>query len=113
MASNALLTFVHTRLFDRMLASVPMSDEELQGVQAVLQANPHAGDLVKGTGGARKIRVGVKGRGKSGGARVLYYYAATDATIYLIAAYGKSRTSNLSAAGRAIIRTIIKEELQS
>lgn len=72
-----LLHFIHTADFDESLIDVPMSDEELRVVQQTLQADPNAGDPVAGTGGIRKLRAAVKGKGKRGGARVLYYYVTS------------------------------------
>ena len=104
-----LIQFIHTPLFDESMAAVPMTDEELRSLQNDLQANPEAGNLVRGTGGARKIRVGVERRGKSAGARVIYYYAGRDRTIYLILAFSKKDAATLSQAGKTVIRALIQE----
>ena len=63
-----LVRFIHTREFDECLADLPMTDEELRNVQWTLQCNPEAGDAIPGTGGVRKLRAAVKGKGKRGGA---------------------------------------------
>jgi hypothetical protein len=63
-----LVHFIHTREFDECLADLPMTDEELRDVQRRLQSNPEAGDAIPGTGGVRKLRAAVKGKGKGVGA---------------------------------------------
>lgn len=65
-----------------------LSDFEYAKLQRTLTRNPEVGDLVRETGGARKIRVGLAGSGKRGGARVVYYYQAKH-TIHLLLIYRK------------------------
>ncbi|GJG86025.1 hypothetical protein tb265_12060 [Gemmatimonadetes bacterium T265] len=72
------LTFVETPLFASTAKGV-LSDAELRAMQDALLDDPQAGAVVRGTGGARKLRVALPGGGKSGGARVLYVYAAARA----------------------------------
>jgi mRNA-degrading endonuclease RelE of RelBE toxin-antitoxin system len=91
------------------MASVPMTDADLRAVQVALAQNPEAGDRIPGTGGARKVRTGVKGKRKRGGARVIYYYQAADDTIYLLLLYGKDEADDLSEAGKRILRDILRE----
>jgi hypothetical protein len=104
MQGDRLLHFIHTPDFDDCLIDIPMSDEELREVQQGLQANPEAGSVIRGTGGVRKSRAGAKGRGKSGGARLLYYYVIEHEVIYLLLAYDKSETDNISESGRKVLR---------
>ena len=65
-----------------------------------------AGDLTRGSGGIRKIRWAAKGKGKSGGVRVIYYWAKASEHNYLLALYGKSERSNIDAA---TLRRIAKQ----
>jgi len=106
------LTFVETPLFASTAKSV-LSDEELRAVQDALLEDPQAGAVVRGTGGARKLRVALPGAGKSGGARVLYVYVAARARVYLLLAYPKNVADNVSNAGRKVlaghVRTIQEE----
>ena len=62
-----------------------------------LTRNPENGDLLRGTGGFRKIRMRLPGRGKSGGARVIYYYLSADGIVYLVSLYAKNVQENLTA----------------
>lgn len=74
------------------------SDEELRGLQNFLLSAPDAGDVIPGGSGLRKLRWAVKGRGKRGGARVIYYRHAAGDCIYLICAYVKNVQSDLTQA---------------
>ena len=69
--------------------------------------NPTAGDLLQGTGGARKLRRGAKGKGKSGGARAITFYAGQDVPVFLMAIFGKNEKANLSTAGRNELRDVL------
>ncbi len=108
-AASSLLHFIHTRDFDASLGDVPMGDDELREVQQTLQANPETGDLIPGTGGVRKLRAPAKRRGKRGGARVLYYYVIAARTVYLLLAYDKSETDNISEGGKKVLKALAKE----
>lgn len=93
------LTFVETPLFSSTGKGV-LSDAELRATQEVLLDDPRAGPVIRGTGGARKLRVALPGGGKSGGARVIYVYVAARARVYLLLAYPKNVADNISEAGR-------------
>lgn len=73
-----------------------MSDEERRLLVDYLAYNPLAGDLVQGTGGIRKVRWGLEGRGKRGGARVIYFYHAADMPLFALTAYAKNERADLS-----------------
>lgn len=67
-----VLTFVETRLFTKLVREY-LPDDEYHALQQTLIANPGAGDIVRGSGGVRKLRWNIAGRGKRGGIRVIYY----------------------------------------
>jgi hypothetical protein len=98
------LTFVETPEFHRS-AKGQLTDEQIRAVQDELLENPEGGDLVSGTK-FRKIRISLAGRGKRGGGRVVYYYAARTAKIYLLFCYAKSDTSDLSPAGKKHLQKV-------
>jgi hypothetical protein len=78
--------------------------------QSRLAANPHLGVLIKGGGGIRKVRVAVGSRGKSGGARVIYYWAIRRDVILLLYAYPKNVIANLTPKQIAQLAKVVKEE---
>ena len=100
------LTFVYTAEFDR-LAEGLLTDEELRLVEQQLLVNPRAGAVVRGTGGVRKLRVALSGRGKSGSARIIYLYIAIADRVYFITLYTKSAQADLTAAQKQQMRTLV------
>jgi len=72
-------------------------------------ANPEAGNVIRGSGGIRKLRWGREGRGKRGGMRVIYYYASALSHIYFLTLYRKSEVSDLSRSQIKVLRNLIKQ----
>jgi hypothetical protein len=85
-----------------------MDDEERALVVDYLAFHPAAGDLVPGTGGVRKLRWGLRGRGKRGGARVIYYYHNADVPLFALTTYAKNDRANLSQEDRNDFRRLTK-----
>jgi len=100
--------FVMMPEFDSKWKQMGLSDAELRQLQEELLINPKAGDVIKGTGGLRKLRVAFPGTGKSGGGRVAYVDFTVFDYIYLITAYPKSEKDNLSPKERNEIAKMIK-----
>ena len=78
-----LLTFVETTLFTRLVNDI-VSDDDYAKFQRELARHPEQGDLLEGCGGVRKVRMAARGKGKSGGARIIYLYLRHRQTIYLL-----------------------------
>lgn len=77
-----------------------LSAEEKVCVINYLAAHPAAGDLIRETGGLRKLRWATKGKGKSGGVRVIYYYHNEEIPLFLLTLFSKGEKANLSKAER-------------
>lgn len=83
-----------------------LSDDEYADLQAYLVRRPDAGDRIVQTGGLRKIRWTVQGRGKRGGTRIIYYHVVADAQIRMILIYRKGINDDLTSKEKAVLRRI-------
>jgi mRNA-degrading endonuclease RelE of RelBE toxin-antitoxin system len=99
-------TFIETKLFTRLIGDY-LSDEEYVALQHALMANPDAGDLIRGSGGVRKVRWKTAGRGKRGGIRVIYYLRSQQGQIWMLTVYAK----NVAETIPADVLKRIKEEI--
>jgi hypothetical protein len=105
----SVLTFIETRLFTR-LADEYLGDEGLRLLQEHLLQQPESGDLIKGSGGVRKVRWALPGRGKSGGIRVIYYLRSRQGQLWLLTLYAKNVADSISGAVLRKIKEEIDEE---
>ncbi len=71
-----------------------------------LAVNPTAGDLIPGTGGVRKLRWGLEGRGKRGGARVIYFFHDPGMPLFALTAYAKNERADLTQQDRNDFRKL-------
>jgi hypothetical protein len=106
-ATLPLRHFVWTRVFERTAAAL-LGEAELLALEARLRLNPFAGSTEDQAGGVRKIRVGRPGRGKSAGARVIYYYAGPRDTVYWLLAFGKNVQPSLTAEQKKMLRQMVR-----
>ncbi len=103
------MELIETPTFTRQIASL-LDDEQYRVFQSRLAANPHLGPLIKGGGGIRRVRLAVGSQGKSGGARVIYYWAVQRHLILLLFAYPKNVTADLTPKQIAQLARVVKEE---
>jgi hypothetical protein len=89
------ITVVETPAFLSAVRKL-MDTEERHLLVDYLANHPTAGDLIPGTGGVRKLRWGLEGRGKRGGARVIYFHHNTDIPVFALTAYAKNEQANLT-----------------
>ena len=85
-----------------------MAEADREALIDYLPRNPTAGDLVKGTGGVRKLRWRLDDRGKRGGARVVYFYHGPDTPLFVLTAYAKADRADLSQKERNEFRSLTK-----
>jgi hypothetical protein len=83
-----------------------MTDEERALLVEYLAYNPTSGDLIPGTGGVRKLRWGLEGRGKRGGARVVYFHHDVGMPLFALTAYAKNERADLSQQDRNDFRQL-------
>jgi len=89
-----VFAFIETKLFTRLFDQI-FSDEDLARLQGFLIENPETGDVVPGSGGVRKMRWAIPGRGKRGGLRIIYYLRSRQGQIWLLTLYPKSETDSI------------------
>ncbi|EMG3685312.1 type II toxin-antitoxin system RelE/ParE family toxin [Serratia sp. IR-2025] len=99
------MIFIETPIFTEDVLTL-LSDEEYREFQLYLAENPTAGDVIKETGGLRKVRWASGGKGKRGGVRVIYYYKLSESQIRLLVIYKKGIKDDLSADERRALRAL-------
>ncbi|MGQ0816356.1 MAG: type II toxin-antitoxin system RelE/ParE family toxin [Gemmatimonadota bacterium] len=102
------MELVETLVFTRQVTQ-QFGDEEYRGLQLFLLAHPDAGPVIPRSGGLRKVRWRLQGRGKRGGARIIYYWSFAEDRIYLLFLYPKNVQADLTAAQITILRKLIAE----
>ncbi len=105
--------FIMTEQFDFAWKELNLGDGELRELQEEILLDPAKGDVIKGTGGLRKIRFKYKGKGKRSGVRVLYVDFKIVDKIYLITAYDKGSIDDITSDEKKAIKNrinILKDE---
>jgi mRNA-degrading endonuclease RelE of RelBE toxin-antitoxin system len=102
------LVFVETTLFTKLVPRY-FSDDEYGVFQKHLAEHPDAGDIIKGSGGCRKVRWAAGGKGKRGGVRIIYYWMGAKDHIYLFVIYGKSEKENLTPDDLKRVKVLLEE----
>lgn len=106
---TSLHTVVETLVYLSDVRHCKVSDEERSTIVNAIACNPAGGDLVQNTGGVRKVRIAGRGKGKSGGYRVITVYISKDIPVYLLAMLSKGERSNFSDADKKAFRQFTTE----
>jgi hypothetical protein len=106
-------TIVETPVFIRSAKNAGVMEEELDEIKAILSNTPNAGDEMPGTGGARKLRVAGKGKGKSGGYRVITFYSGVDIPVFLLDIYAKGEKIDLTQDEKNTLKKILGRIVES
>jgi mRNA-degrading endonuclease RelE of RelBE toxin-antitoxin system len=101
---------IETSIFTKKLKRL-LSDEEYRRLQNELIINPTKGNVIKGSGGLRKIRWKLQGKGKSGGVRIIYYWVFSEEIILMLLVYPKSEQEDLTSEQLKILKKLVEEEL--
>jgi mRNA-degrading endonuclease RelE of RelBE toxin-antitoxin system len=88
--------FVETPLFTKIIEHY-LSDDDYADLQTYLNQHPEGGDVIRGSGGVRKLRWAAKGRGKRGGLRIIYYLKLSEGQIWMLTLYAKNVKETLPA----------------
>jgi mRNA-degrading endonuclease RelE of RelBE toxin-antitoxin system len=100
-------TVAETPTFTRQADDL-FDEEEKQALITFLSQNPLAGDVMPGTGGVRKLRFAASGRGKRGGARVIYYYCDESVPLYALLVYPKNAKTDLTPKDKRAATALVE-----
>jgi hypothetical protein len=100
-------TVVETESYLRDAKATGLTDDERLRIADFIAANPDSGNEIRGTGGARKVRFAGKGKGKSGGYRIITFYSGEDIPVFLLNVFAKNEKTDLSQAERNELKTIL------
>ncbi len=104
--SRHMQTVAETPEFARKIRKL-VGDADYRALIAYLAEHPQAGDVMRGTGGIRKLRWARDGAGKSGGVRVIYYVHDERIPLYLLTVFGKNEKANISQAERNTLAQLV------
>jgi hypothetical protein len=100
-------TVVETPAFLTDARSLGLPDAERLAVVTWISANPATGEVIEGTGGARKVRFAGKGKGKSGGYRVITFFTGTDIPVFLLNIFAKNEKADLTPKERRVLKIVL------
>ena len=102
--------FIYTTVFDRRWEEMGLADTDLQALEKFIMDNPEAGDIIRGTGGAIKLRFALpsENKGKRGGVRVIYMDIVRNAHTHLLLCYAKSKQDDLTNEQTKQLKSLVK-----
>lgn len=106
-------TVVETPSYLGDAKALGLTETERAAIVAWIAANPEAGDVIEGTGGARKVRFAGKGKGKSGGYRVITFYSGPDIPVFLLNVFAKNEKTDLTPKERNTLKSILAEMVKA
>lgn len=103
------MLFIETPIFTKLVQEY-LTDDEYKELQAYITAIPEAGDVIKSSGGLRKIRWKQRGHGKRGGVRAIYFWKTRENQILMLYIYPKNIKDDLSPSQLKALKKIVEKE---
>lgn len=105
-------TVVETPDYLKDAKAAGIAEDERAVIVDWIAAHPDAGDEIRGTGGARKVRFAGKGKGKSGGYRVITFYTGPEIPVFLLNVFAKNEKTNLTGKERTTLKTVLSQMVE-
>jgi mRNA-degrading endonuclease RelE of RelBE toxin-antitoxin system len=105
------MKIIETSAFTKRLKTL-LPDEDYRKLQNEIILNPEKGKIISGSGGLRKIRWSIPGKGKSGGVRIIYYWIKTKEIILMLLIYSKNEQDDLSSEQLKILKSLVEKEFK-
>ncbi len=105
------MKIIETQIFTQRVREI-LDDEEYRALQNALVLNPESGKIIPGSGGIRKMRWSGSGRGKRGGARVIYYWFKEQDNLLMLLIYAKKEKDDLTKVQLRVLKSIVESELK-
>ena len=109
---STLITIVETHSFLKESRKL-LGESEVDELKNFLAINPQAGDIIPGLRGIRKVRWQANQKGKSGGARIIYFFYNLNIPVFLLDIYAKSEKGDLSSQDKKIMNAMVDELIES
>jgi hypothetical protein len=105
------MQFIETSIFTRQVTTL-LKDDEYRQLQVALFDHPESGVIIPQSGGLRKIRWAITGRGKRGGVRAIYYWVVAKDQILMLFMYSKNEKDDLTPQQLKVLREIVEKEFK-
>lgn len=105
------MQFIETSIFARQVTSL-LTDDEYGQLQMTIFAHPDMGMIIPHSGGLRKVRWSMSGRGKRGGVRAIYYWVVAEDQILMLFMYSKNEKDDLTPQQLKVLREIVEKEFK-
>jgi mRNA-degrading endonuclease RelE of RelBE toxin-antitoxin system len=105
------MVIIETSIFTKKITTL-LDDNEYRVLQNHLVKIPDSGEIIQGSGRIRKIRWAMKGRGKRGGIRIIYYWATSRDQIFMLYVYAKNKHNDLTKDQLSVLKKAVELELK-
>ncbi len=102
-------TFIRLQSFIKAWEAIGLTEEDYQQLESMLLQNPQLGPVIEGSGGVRKLRYAIPGKGKRGGIRVIYIDVVVEEAVYFLYAYPKSIKDDLTKDEVKVFRKLAEQ----